>query len=78
MNIDRKIQQRLEEMFPGVILDKNSENELLIRTNNWRIDADEMAALREINLAIDSIYTEGDGVITLVMTKETIKKVIRK
>ncbi len=78
MNIDKQIQKRLEDLFPKVILDNTCENELLIRTDNWLISQRRLAALREMNLAIDSIYTEGDGVITLVIDKESTKKIIRK
>ncbi len=78
MTIDNNIEQRLESLFPGVILDKTLENELLIRTNNWHILPTELAAIREMGLNIDGIYTEGGGVITLVIDKKSSKKAIRK
>ncbi len=78
MNIDRKIEKRLKEMFPGVILDNDIEEMLHIRTENWQITSDDFCALLQMDLEVDHIYTEGNGFISLVMTKESNKKVTRK
>ncbi len=77
MRVDEKIENRLRAMFPGVIIEPYP-SEMWIRTNNWHIPSEEMAALREMGLTIDSICTEGDGIITLIIDKESTKKVLRK
>lgn len=68
MNIYKNIVLRLESLFPGVILEPFPDN-LHIRTDNWQIPPDAMRAFREMGLAIDSIYTEAGGTITLVIDK---------
>ncbi len=77
MNIDNRIQHRLERMFPGVIIEP-FPYKMHIRTNNWQISSDEMEVLRRMGLVIDSIYTEGDGVITLVLDPVSTQKVLKK
>ena len=77
MTIDENIQQRLESLFPGVLLDRNIDGMLLIRTDNWQITSDEFCTLLEMELEVDHIYTEGGGVITLVITKESSKKAFK-
>ena len=77
MTIDENIQQRLESLFPGVILDPDIDGKLHIRTDNWQITSDEFCALLEMGLEVDHIYSEGGGVITLVITKESSKKAFK-
>lgn len=77
MTADENIQQRLESLFPGVLLDPDIEGRLHIRTDNWLITSDKFCALLDMELEVDSIYTEGGGVITLVITKESSKKAIK-
>lgn len=76
MNIDKNITQRLESLFPGVILEPFTDN-LHIRTDNWQITSEELYALKQMGLTLDSIYNEG-GTITLVIDEKSTKKVIRK
>ena len=68
MILDPKLKSALERLFPGVIIDWLACN-LHIRTDNWQITYDELSALDDLGLKIDEIYTEGDGMISLVVSK---------
>ncbi len=74
MSIDKNIEQRLEDMFPGVTLDPDIDGMLHIRTDNWQITAEDLSALKQMNLELDHIYTEGGCTITLVITTENPPK----
>ncbi len=65
-------------IFPGAILDPDIDGLLHIRTDAWKIEYDQLLALKNLGLSLDHIYTEGGGSITLVIDKESTKKVIRK
>lgn len=83
MNIDETVKQNLEYLFPGVIIETYGTNIhpkcMHIRTDNWHISPDELFAIQNrMGLHIDAIYTEGGGSITLVIDKESTKKVISK
>lgn len=64
-------------MFPGVILDRNIDGKLLIRTNSWQATFDDFYELLKMDLFVDTIYTEGDGEITFVINEESSRKVIK-
>lgn len=76
MEIIPEIESRLKSMFPGVLLDRDINGRLLIRTNNWQAPFDDFCELLRMDLFVDSIYIEGDGVITFVINEESSRKVI--
>lgn len=75
MEIIPEIEARLKSMFPGVILDRNIDGKLLIRTKNWMFSMSEFCELLRMDLFVDNIYIEGDG-LTFEINKDSSKKVM--
>lgn len=80
MTIEPKIEARLRRIFEGpLILELDRiDGCLWIRTDYWMIEHDQLAALNDLGLILHSIMTEGDNRITLMISKESSKKAIKK
>lgn len=77
MTVDEKAESRLSGIFPGAIIEVDHvDRTIMIRTDQWMIDSDQMHALRKLGLIIDFIMTEGGGVITLAIDKESSNNLI--
>lgn len=79
MTVDEDMNAQIDAIFPGVILDPDPiDRVLLIRTDSWMIESDQLHALRQLGLKLDSIMVEGGSCITLIIDKETSRKVIKQ
>lgn len=75
MDIYSKTEARLKSIFEGPMILDRVDGCLWIRTDYWMIEHDQLAALNDLGLILHSIMTEGDSRITLIITKESSKKV---
>ena len=77
MDIYPKTEARLKSIFEGPLILDRVDGCLWIRTDYWMIEHDQLAALNDLGLILHSIMTEGDSRITLIITKESSKKVFK-
>lgn len=77
MDFDPKTEARLKSIFQGPLILDRVDGCLWIRTDYWMIEHDQLSALNDLGLILHSIMTEGDSRITLIITKESSKKVLK-